>query len=220
MKPISLCIAAGLLLITAANGLAQTRPALPERFDTLTVRYGEAVIGRGIMHWTRQGGLHLQVYVWTSAYDGTSVTDSLFSDPLTLRPRREVRLAGDTTNVLDFTDKSVTTQTLAHGAMTAVTRVDAAGLFSSASIEALAASMPFEAGASAEFVTYYAPPSRHGARPTRIAVAGREAIDGRPAWRVTASTPSGGSTFWVDEESRTVLRMETREGEAVITFRR
>jgi hypothetical protein len=216
----SLRIAAALLLTTAADGVAQQRPTLPERLDTLTVRFAETVIGRGVMHWTRQNGTHLQVYVWTSAFDGSSVTDSLFSDARTLRPQREVRVAGDTTHVIEFTDQGVTARTIAGGAIVSVTRVVEAGLYSSASIEALAASMPLESGASAEFRTYYAPPSRHGALTTRFKVVSREAMSGRPAWRVTASTPGGGSAFWVDEATRTVLLMETREGEAVITFRR
>lgn len=213
-------IPAVLLLLNAPQVGAQERPALPERMDTLIVRYAETVIGRGIMQWSHPQAAHLQVYIWTSALDGSSVTDSLLSDPRTLRPRREVRVAGDTTHIVEFGDRAATVRTFVNGALAVESRVDEAGLFSSASIEALAASMPFTAGASAEFLTYHAPPSRVGAQRTRITVVAREDVDGRPAWRVTASTPGGGSTYWVDAASRTVLQMDTREGEALITFRR
>lgn len=216
----SLYIVAVFLGFLPAQGAAQQLPALPERLDTLTVRYAETVIGRGIMRWTRQDGTQLQVYTWTSAFDGSSVIDSLFSDPSTLRPTREVRVVGDTTHVVEFEEHAVIVRTLVPGSATAASMMTEADLYSSASIEMLVASMPLVAGASRDVRTFYAPPSRLGTQSTRIVVVAREVVDDRAAWRVTASTPGGGSTFWVDESSRTVLRMDTREGEAVITFRR
>lgn len=216
----SLGCSAVLLVALVADAAAQQRPSLPERFDTLTVRHAGSVIGRGIMHWSHRDGEVVQAYVWVSAYDGSRVVDSLFADAHTLVPRREVRVAGDTVHEISFAEHRVSIRTLANGAVRGDTSVSGRGLFSSASIEMLAASMPFAAGAAAEFRTYHAPPSRLAVQATRLSVAGRESVDGRAAWRVNASTPGGGSTFWVDEATRTVLRMDTREGDAVITFRR
>lgn len=220
MKPTTIRVAVLLLLAASIEGAAQERPALPARLDTLTVRYGDTVIGHGVMEWSRAPDTHLQVYVWTSAFDGARVIDSLFSDPTTMRPRREVRVAGDTTHIVDFTDVSLTVSTFVAGQRTAERRLEEPGLHSSASIEALAATVPFVLGEAEELRTFYAPPSRLAVQTTRIVVVARELVDGLPAWRVTASTPGGGTTFWVSEATRTVLRMDTREGDAVITFRR
>ena len=93
-------------------------------------------------------------------------------------------------------------------------------LFSSASIEALAASMVLETGATSSFAVYYAPPARFGTRDTEIRVVGSEVVAGRRAWRVEAATVGGGTTFWIDATTRTVLQSDTREGDALITFRR
>lgn len=41
-------------------------------------------------------------------------------------------------------------------------------------------------------------------------------VDERDAWRVTAGTPGGGSTYWVHAETRTILRSEIRIGDTVI----
>ena len=220
MKYGSFAVSIVLAFVLATEGTAQPRPTLPDRLDTLTVRYAGSVIGRGIMHWTRRNGELVQTYAWTSAYDGGRVIDSLFSDAATLVPRREVRVAGDTVRELTFSTRGISSRTFERGTVVDETSVAGSGLFSSASIELLAASMPLSVGAAADFKTYHAPPSRLALQATRITVAARETVDGRVAWRVTASTPGGGSTFWIDEATRTVLRMDTREGDAVITFRR
>ncbi len=210
------------LLVLLPTGLAaQSPPALPSRHDTLTARYGETVIGRGIMHWARQGAEFLQVYIWTSAHDGATVTDSLFADARTLQPRREVRVLADTAIIVSYEDSALRIRTLVAGLQAEERSVPRpATAYSSASLEALAAAMPQTVGASATFDTYFAPPSPHQWRTTRIRVEATEVVGGRLAWRVVAETPGGGTTFWVDEATRTVLQSDTREGSALITFRR
>jgi hypothetical protein len=222
LRPIStLFLSAFAISIASLEVGAQDVKSLPERLDTLTVRYGQSVIGRGVMLWTRHQGAQLQVYEWTSASDGSSVTDSLFADPVSLRPTREVRVTGDTTIVVDFRTEALTVRTFVAGKQAAAPSVvSGVNIYSSASIESLAASMPLVAGAEAHYETYYAPPARLGVRRTRIRVESAEQVAGRSAWRVHADTPGGGTWFWVDAETRTVLQSDTREGDAVITFRR
>lgn len=194
--------------------------ALPIRHDTLTVSYGDAVIGRGIMTWAPYGREHLQVYVWTSAADGSSVTDSLFAHPTTLLPVREVRTTGDSKVTVFFGRDTVFVTTSDSGrSSTAWAVAPPEELYSSASIESLAASMPFVRDASRSMLTFYAPPSKLGVRRTTIRVIDQEAIEGRAVWRVVADTPGGGTTFWVDAATRTVLQSDVREGSALITFR-
>jgi hypothetical protein len=165
-------------------------PALPARHDTLTVSYAGSVIGRGIMTRTRL-------------------------------PIREVRLVGDTTVTVIFGRDTVFVTTMAAGrSETKWAVAPSAPLFSSASIESLAATMPFERGASRQVLAYYAPPSTLGIRRTTIRVEERERVSGTAAWRIVADTPGGGTTFWVDASTRTVLQSDVREGSAVNTFRR
>jgi hypothetical protein len=218
-------LAAGLLLLAAAHTIAAQSstpplPALPERHDTLTVASADAVIGRGVMTWTRLGLEQLQVYFWLGAADGSPVIDSLFADPTSLVPVREVRVSGGTIVTVLYARDTVFLTTASAGASVtswAVAPRDA--LFSSASIESLAATMPLERGSTRTILVFFAPPSRLGIQRVPIKVEGDEIVDGRPAWRVVAGTPGGGTTFWVGATTRTVLRSETREGSAVITFR-
>ncbi len=196
-------------------------PALPDRHDTLTVAHAGTVIGRGVMTWVRHGLEQLQVYVWTSAFNGPSVTDSLFANPATLLPVREVRTIGDTSVTVFFgRDTVFLTTAVAGRSSTSWALAPADPLYSSASIESLAATMPFERGASRSVLAFHAPPSTLGIRRTSIRVEEREPVQGVAAWRIVVDTPGGGSVFWVDEATRTVLQSDVREGNAVITFRR
>jgi hypothetical protein len=195
-------------------------PVLPTRHDTLTVSYAGTVIGRSTMTWLRRDREQLQVYVWTNAADGSRVTDSLFADPISLEPIREVRLHGDTTVTVIFGRDTVFLTTTVNGRPeTSRAVAPAAVLYSSASIESLAATMPLQPGASRRVLTYYAPPSTLGLRRTVIRVEARESVRGRAAWRIVADTPGGGTTYWIDAETRAVLQSDVREGDAVITFR-
>ncbi len=200
---------------------AQTAPVLPTGVDTFTVRYGTMVLGRGIMQRSYRGGELIQVYAWQSAQDGSSSLDSLFLDATSLRTRLDILVNGDTTRVAEYSSAAVTIRTVG-GPKGATTRSVAVpeGTHSSAAIEAIAASMPFSVGATRTVSTFYSPPSRLGVVESTIRVVGREAVDGRAAWRVTVDTPGGGTVFWIDAVSRAVLQFDTREGDALITFRR
>jgi hypothetical protein len=217
-------LAAGLLFCAAALPAATQSPpplpALPERHDTLTAVYAGTVIGRGVMTWTRSGLEQLQVYIWISAADGMKVIDSLFADPTSLRPVREVRAIGDTVVTVLYARDTVFLATASAGStVTSWAVAPTEALFSSASIESLAATMPLSRGSTRIALVFYAPPSRLGVQRVSISVEDVQVVGGRPAWRVIAGTPGGGTTFWVDAPTRTVLRSETREGRAVITFR-
>ena len=200
---------------------AQAAPVLPTSVDTFTVRYGTTVLGRGIMQRSYRGSELLLVYAWRSALDGSSSLDSLFVDAASLQTRLDVLVSGDTTRVAEYSTAAVTIRTVG-GAKGATTRSVAVpiGTHSSAAIEVLAASMPFSAGATRTISTFYSPPSRLGIVEAMIRVVGSETVDGRTAWRVTVDTPGGGTVFWIDALSRAVLQFDTREGDALITFRR
>jgi hypothetical protein len=194
---------------------------LPSRVDTLAVRYGSAAIGRGIMTWTYRADQFLQVYVWKSAVDGSSVTDSLWADPGSLRPRREVRVTADTVIEVTFDEDRLLTRISVAGKDVSSRTVSVRmPVFSSASIESLAATMPLRLNAAAVFATYYAPPSHLELQQTRIRVAAQDAIGGKLLWRVVAGTADGTTTFWVDATTRAVLQSDVQEGSALITFRR
>lgn len=196
----------------------QALPRLAARHDTLDIRYAGQSIGTGIMEWRYVNGEHLQVYIWRSA-DGSSVTDSLFAHAETLRPRREVRVTADTVITVVFERDTIWVLSQPGGGLRR-SPTQGADYYSSASLEALAAAMPFEVGATRWVNAYYAPPSPRGAQWVMLKVEARDTVAGRAAWRVTAGTSGGGTVYWVDAATRTVLQSDLREGEALITFRR
>jgi hypothetical protein len=112
------------------------------------------------------------------------------------------------------------TTTIAGRSETSWALAPAAGLYSSASIEALAATIPLREGASLHVLAFYAPPSTRGVRFTTIRVEERDKVRNRTRWRVVADTPGGGSTFWVDAATRKVLESEVRDGNTIVTLRR
>lgn len=195
-------------------------PSLPERYDTLLVSGGDSVLGREIVIWTRLGLEQLQVHKWTSAVDGTSETDSLFANPMTLVPVREARVIGDTVTSIIFGGDTLFLTTIINGsASTSRALAPAGAMYSSSSLPSLAATMPLRAGASRTFLTFLAPPFGRGAVPVVVRVWEPMRVDGRDACRVTAGTPGGGSTYWVHSETRTILRSEIRIGDTVISRR-
>ncbi|MGH7713427.1 MAG: hypothetical protein ACREOG_19220 [Gemmatimonadaceae bacterium] len=198
---------------------------LPRATDTFTVSYGAAVIGRGIMHRSISGSRLLQVYSWRSAR-GDSSLDSLFSDLRTLRSIREVRVVTDTVIEVTYANDSITVTTRTRGTPPRrKTGFAATDVFSSAILDGIVASAPLAERYQQSIRFYYAPPAAVGVVAIRISVEGSETdIDklGRPrdAWRVLAVTPSGGTTFWIDKATRSMLQFDTREGAATIQFRR
>ena len=193
--------------------------------DTFTVSYGGVVIGRGIMARSVSGPRMLQVYRWKSA-QGDSTLDSLFSDLRTLRSQREVRVVTDTVIEVTYTNDSILIVTRSRGAAgRRQSQLAATFVFSSAILDGVAAAAPLADGYEQEVRFYYAPPSALGLVTIRISVDGSERVvdrlgRSRDAWRVLAATPSGGTTFWIDKASRSMLKFDTREGPATIEFRR
>jgi hypothetical protein len=224
-----------LLAGTASHAAAQQPPEvdgrlIPSAVDTFNVSYGGHVIGRGITEWSRvdtaDGVLLLQVYTWRSAADDAVIVDSLFSDERSLRSVREVRVLGDTVIEARWSPDAIRVSRRVAGEETADTSVPVRGaVFSSAVLELIVASGPLQPGRVADVHLYYAPPAPLGIQRLRIEVRGRERVADRTgaerdAWVVHATTPGGGTTYWIDPEDRTVLRYDTREGEALIEFRR
>jgi hypothetical protein len=229
---ISAVIVAAAVVAGATSPLhAQNSPSvdgrlLPVAVDTFSVSYGGNVIGQGIMGRSRTNDARLlQVYEWRSA-GGERVVDSLFSDLRSLRPLREVRVLADMAIEASFGNDSIRVVTKVRGAVSRSQSVPVAGnVYSSASLEALAAAAPLGQGYEQEFRLYYSPPAEHGFALVRVRVQGNEAVRDRSrgvrdAWIVAASIPGGGTTYWIDKATRAVLKYDTREGPATIEFRR
>jgi len=221
-----------LTLTTASASPSAQGPAptvdgrlLPSGTDTFIVSYGGTVIGRGIMARSVSGSRMLQVYRWKSA-QGDSTLDSLYSDLRTLRSQREVRVVSDTVIEVTYTNDSILVATRPRGAPARrQSELAATSVFSSAILDGLAAAAPLGEGYQQEVRFYYAPPSTLGIVSTRISVDGSERVvdrlgRSRDAWRVLAATPSGGTTFWIDKTSKSMLKFDTHEGPATIEFRR
>ena len=197
--------------------------------DTLKVSYAGNLIGHGITSRSRSGPTDksqvVQVYRWHDA-QGAWTVDSLFSDARSLATIREVRVDADTLINVSYTPTAIEISVRdrkggpAHKEVTA-----ASGVFSSATLDAMVSSSPLSSTFDHEYRFFYAPPSKLGIVPIRVKVTGAERINDRSgrerdAWVVAAGTPSGGTVFWVDKETRAILKYDTREGPAVIEFRR
>lgn len=220
-------IAATFVLALSAYGNASAPqdsptplPILPERYDTILVSVGDSILGREIVVWTRLGLEQLQVRKWTSAVEGASETDSLFANPMTLVPVREVRVTGDTVINIIFGGDTLFLTTIIDGSSSTSRALAPVGaMYSSSSLATLAATMPLRPEANRTFLVFLLPPFQRGAISVFVRVWDPVRVDGREAWRVTASTPGGGSTYWVDAVTRTILRSEIRIGDTVVSRR-
>ena len=97
--------------------------------------------------------------------------------------------------------------------------------YSSATLDALISSSPLSDVFKATHRFFYPPPARYGTIAIALRVTGSERVGDRSgvqrdAWIVAADTPGGGTTYWIDKSTRTVLQYDTHEGPAVIAFRR
>lgn len=193
---------------------------LPLRVDTFIVSYSGTVIGKGIMARSRtaQGQL-LQVYEWRGA-GGDVIVDTLVSELPSLRTVRETRVLGDTTIAAAYQGDSVRIAVAVKGRTLARNTLAPQASFSSAAIETLAAAAPLAEGYRLDQRVYYLPPAPHGAQEIGVRVTGSARVGDRDAWVVAATTPGGGTTYWIDKATRAVLKYDTREGPAVIEFRR
>jgi hypothetical protein len=200
---------------------------LPRGVDTFHVSYAGNRIGRGILARVEKGaGANkqlLQVYSWRGA-GGDETTDSLFMQHASLRPLREVRIAGDTIIEVRFQSDSATVSTRYIRGSAASQSFRIGRAYSSASLDAVVAAAPLSAAYTAQGDFYYAPPSTLGTVRIAYRVIGSERIrdrgSDRDTWVLAVDTPDGGTTFWIDKTSRSVVRFDTREGNAVIEFRR
>lgn len=196
------------------------RPTIRSRVDTLVITHAGAVVGRRITTWTRLGLDQLIVNAERNSIDGSRVLDSTFADPRTLRPSRSVRLTDDSVIAVLFgRDTVFVTTTIAGRSLTAWAVAPAAELFAPTSLDALAATMPLRAGATRSVLVYFPPPSTRSVQGVQLRVEGSEDLRGRTAWRVTATTPDGGSSYWIDGMNREILRSVVRDGETVVALR-
>jgi hypothetical protein len=202
---------------------------LPLGVDTFNVSYAGSVIGRGIMARSgveRGGRSHLlQVYQWRSA-GGDSTIDSLFLEPASLRSIREVRVVIDTVIEVTFRGDSARVELRPLKGPT-ISRTIGLGpmAYSSAALDAIVAASSLSESFVYESQFFYPPPAKYGTIPISLRVTGSERVRDRrgidrDSWVVAAATPGGGTTYWIDKATRAVLRFDTREGPAVIEFRR
>jgi hypothetical protein len=225
-----------LLLAGVATSAAAQEPLdidgslIPAAVDTFSVLYGGHVLGHGVTEHTRvqteAGPQLLQVYTWRPSGTDGVIVDSLFSDAASLRSVREVRVLGDTVIEVRFGDDAIRVTTRVAGTKAGEAVVPAGEpVYSSAALALLAAAGPLASGYEAEIRSYYAPPAAAGVVPLRLRVLASEPVIDRTgaerdAWVVHATTLSGGTTYWIDKQNRTVLQYDTREGSALIEFRR
>lgn len=224
------------LACAGTSPAAQAQAPLPldgrlvqARTDTFHVTYAGSRIGIGITSRSRtttgSDAQLVQVYRW-QAQNGAVIVDSLYADAKTLRTVREVRVIADTTIEMNYLASAIAITGRAKGAQVLNTVVPVeAGVLSSATLEAVIEALPLGVGFEREYKFFYAPPASQGIAPIRITVTGSELVSGRgvtkhDAWVVAASTPNGGTTFWIDKATRTVLKFDTQEGPATIEFRR
>ena len=199
---------------------------LPRTVDTFHVSYAGNTIGRGILARSNRGSgagaQLLQVYTWRGA--GYETLDSLFTERTSLRPIREVRIAADTVIEVRFRGDSAKVEKRAPRGPTTTSSVRTAGGYASGSLDAVVSAAPLSVGYSGRAMFYYAPPSPRGTIPIAYKVTGSSRIRVRgtehDAWVVSVDTPDGGTVYWIDKTTRSVLQFDTREGNALIEFRR
>lgn len=232
---------AGIIALTACL-VAGAAPPIPAQtggnvdtkwlrtgIDTFKVSYAGALLGHGVTSLTRSSPTDpsqlVQVYTWRDAQGGWTV-DSLFSDAKSLATIREVRVDPDTLVAMSYTSTAIEVSVRDRkGGPVRKTLIAASGVLSSATLIAIVASAPLSPTFDHEYRFFYAPPSKLGIVPIRVRVTGAERTNDRAgrerdAWVIAAGTPSGGTVFWVDKETRAILKYDTREGPAVIEFRR
>ncbi|MFN0099893.1 MAG: hypothetical protein ACKVS7_14565 [Gemmatimonadaceae bacterium] len=213
-------VAFALSSVASAQSPDSLRATIRPRVDTLVITQTGAAVGRRITTWTRLGLDQLIVNAEHNTVDGSRILDSTFSDPRTLRPTRSVRLSRDSVIAVLFGQDTVFVTTIIAGrSSTAWAVAPEAELFTPSSIDALAATMPLRTAATRRLLVFYAPPSTRSIQGVQLRVEGPEDVRGRAAWRVAATTPGGGSTYWIDGRTRAILRSDVRDGETLVALR-
>ena len=213
----------------AAQGPSIDGKLLREAVDTFNVSVAGDVFGRGIISRSRvqtsHGAQLLQVHSWRIA-GGMPIVDSLFSDAQTLRSIRQVRVVGATLIEVQFRGDSAHVATLpSEDSITTQSLALEAGVYSSAALDAIVSGLPLAENFEAQLRFYYAPPSDRGVEAVNVMVAASDRVkdregNERDAWVVFAEKRDGGTVYWVDKSNRSVLKFDTKEGGALIEFRR
>lgn len=220
------------LLITAAHASAQGRAIdgslLRESVDTFTVSYAGEVLGRGIVSRSRVTQSDrpqlLQVYSWHLGFG--RIVDSLFSDAVSLQSIRQVRVIADTTIEVTYRGDSAHVATRQFSDTPARRSMAlASGAYSSAGLDALVSGLPLEENFETQLRFYFAPPSERGVEEVSVRVAATDRVrdrsgSERDAWVVLTETTGGGTVYWIDKATRAVLKFDTKEGSALLEFRR
>jgi hypothetical protein len=205
----------------AGQGPSINGQLLREGVDTFNVSVAGDVFGRGTIARSLVANRQqlLQVHSWRIG--GGMIVDSLFSDALSLRSIRQVRVVADTVIEITYSGDS------AHVAKRPSANPDfryslalTTGVYSSAALDALVSGLPLSANFEAELRFFFAPPSDRGVEPVSVRVTGSETVATREAWVVSTTTLTGGSVYWIDKKTREVIQYDTREGPALIEFRR
>jgi hypothetical protein len=204
---------------------------LREGVDTFNVSFAGDVFGRGIIARSRvatTGGQQLlQVYSWRLA-GGGMIVDSLFSDVESLRSLRQVRVVADTVIEIVYRGDSAHVEKRSSADPYPSVRGSHAltsNVYSSAALDAIVSGLPLADDFDAQLRFFYAPPSERGVELINVRVVGSEPVRDRSgrerdAWVVATGTPAGGTVYWVDKSTRSVLQFDTREGRALLEFRR
>jgi hypothetical protein len=232
--PARVAISAIILCMVASPLSAQSSIPVDGRLlragtDTFVVSYGGNIIGRGVMQTQRisDGGIAAwrQVYVFHGT-GGDVSSDTLIMNAITLEPIREARASSAGHFVMRFSKAEVVTTKLSEGHPPVESRlVLATPKFSSAALDAIVQTLPLSSGMHADIGLFYPAPSPRGAVRTTVRVVGTEDVANpgakpRVAWVVVTGGPEDETKYWIDKETRAVLKYDTHEGTALIEFRR
>ena len=228
----SFALASLVLIVSAiparAQGPSSDGKLLPEGVDTFTVSAAGEVLGKGIIARSRlSGDQWLQVYSWRFFGAGYAI-DSVFSDGTSLKSLRQVRVVDDSIFDIVFRGDS------AHVVMRQAedphpslrsSKALMAGVYSSTALDAIVSGLPLEQDYMTQLKFYYPPPSERGIVTIFLRVLGSEPVTDRTgkerdAWVVATGTPSGGTVYWVDKATRSVLQFDTRQSGTLLEFRR
>jgi hypothetical protein len=225
--------AAALCLAAAASGQATPATAdgtlLRPGVDTFHVLAGRDTIGYGVQALERAEGAGgpawLQVYRFHPR-KGAPTLDSLVVDGRTLLPVRQVRrnerMRADV--AYDGSRVRVSSTPAGAGPTSADMRFDVP-VYSSSSIPLLARALPLAEGFATEVHTYNPGPFPATLERLTLQVEGTETVVGRAGkeagcWVDGASTKGGGTLYWIDRETREVVRFVVMEGGEPILFTR
>ena len=157
-----------------------------------------------------------RVYVSADRALGDQV-DTIADVRATLAPVRLRSRATGAEEALDFAAGGVAGWVrLADGDSVAVRAALAAPAYNSASFDLVLRAAPLAAGWRAEVPVFLT--STRAVAALRARVAGVEAVDGRPCWRVAAEFAGTPVTFWVDRETRALRRqvLLLRSGDQIL----